>query len=150
MNHPAFKNTHPLIILAAISVIVFSLTATASMLGWLPSTASAESSHMEPSTDHNPLLTFLTPTCASCGTVESVSSHAIPGAGSKVSAALERVVGGNHAGNVVESKSKRSKRYTVTVRLDDGSTRTFNYPHLPTWRSGDRVKVDGDALMGWS
>jgi outer membrane lipoprotein SlyB len=53
-------------------------------------------------------------------------------------------VGGGLAGNEIEKRVKTSKSYSITVRLEDGSTRVVNQATAPAWRAGDKVKfVDG-------
>ena len=36
--------------------------------------------------------------------------------------------------------------YRVSVQLQDGSVRAFDYPHAPDFRPGDTVRVDGNQL----
>ena len=36
--------------------------------------------------------------------------------------------------------------YRVTVRLDSGETRAFDYASLPNLRVNDRVRVEGNQL----
>jgi len=53
-------------------------------------------------------------------------------------------VGGAFAGNQIEKKTRKVKSYNITVRFEDGSTRTVSQPTAPVWRSGDRVRfIDG-------
>jgi outer membrane lipoprotein SlyB len=56
-------------------------------------------------------------------------------------------VGGAYAGNHIEKSIKESKRYDVSVRFDDGSTRTFSGDTPPAWHSGDRVKLQNGTLI---
>lgn len=57
------------------------------------------------------------------------------------------VVGGAMAGNEVEKRSKSTRSYAITVRLDDGSSRTINEANAPQWRAGDRVKVVNGTIQ---
>lgn len=56
-------------------------------------------------------------------------------------ATVAGVIGGAVAGNEIEKRSRSTKSYEITVRLDNGSTRVINEPNLPSWKTGDRVKV---------
>ena len=57
------------------------------------------------------------------------------------------VAGGAYAGHEVEKHVKSDTDYVVAVRMDDGSTRTFNYDNMPGYRAGDKVKVVEGALV---
>jgi outer membrane lipoprotein SlyB len=52
--------------------------------------------------------------------------------------------GGALAGKEIEKQHNATKRWEVSVRLDDGSYRTLSSPSLPYWHTGDRVRfLDG-------
>ncbi|BDT66042.1 hypothetical protein os1_01940 [Comamonadaceae bacterium OS-1] len=107
--------------------------------------------------------------CSNCGVVESTREITNPGQGSGVGAVGGAVVGGvlGHqvgggrgrdvatvlgalggafAGNHIEGQVKASHSYEITVRLDDGSTRTLHQSEQPGWQAGDRVKIVNGAL----
>ncbi|GAB4166666.1 MAG: glycine zipper 2TM domain-containing protein [Rhodocyclaceae bacterium] len=108
--------------------------------------------------------------CAECGTVESVREIKQAGEGSGLGAVAGGVlggllghqigkgrgntvatvagaVGGAVAGHQVERQVKSTTRHEVTVRMEDGSTRTVGIEGAPVWRAGDRVRlVDGRLL----
>lgn len=107
--------------------------------------------------------------CGECGVVETVREVAVEpkssgggavaggvvggiignqiGKGSTRSiATILGAVGGAFAGNHIEKSVKETKRYDVTVRFEDGSTRTFGSETPPAWRSGDRVRLQNGAL----
>lgn len=109
------------------------------------------------------------PVCMSCGTVESVREVATQGQGTGLGAVAGGVTGaiigkqfghgsgktamtilgaagGAFAGHKIEEKVRSSQRWDVTVRLDDGSTRTVTLEQQPAWRSGDRVRVVNGVL----
>ena len=56
-------------------------------------------------------------------------------------ATVAGVIGGAVAGNEIERRTRATKSYEVTVRLDDGTTQVINETNQPSWRTGDRVKV---------
>lgn len=51
------------------------------------------------------------------------------------------VIGGAVAGNEIEKRTRATKSYEITVRLDNGATQVINETNPPSWRAGDRVKV---------
>ena len=101
------------------------------------------------------------------GTVESVKEVTMPGDSSGVGAVgggiagavlgnqfghgtgrsimtVLGAAGGALAGKEIEKQHNATKRWDVTVRMDDGSHQTLSSPSLPYWHAGDRVRfVDG-------
>lgn len=56
-------------------------------------------------------------------------------------------VGGAFAGNEVEKRVKGTKEYQVSVRMDDGNTRSFTFEADPGYTVGDKVKVIDGRLV---
>lgn len=105
--------------------------------------------------------------CKSCGVVESVREVTTRAEGTGVGAGVGAVVGGllgnqiggGHGrqlatvagavgggvvGNQVEGSMRATRSYTILVRMDDGSQRTFHRT-AAGWESGQRVRVvNGD------
>jgi outer membrane lipoprotein SlyB len=105
--------------------------------------------------------------CNNCGTVDAVRRLQQPGEASgagmvaggllgglighqvgqgrgNTAATIVGAAGGAYAGHQVEKNTKNVTTYEVTVRMDNGSPRTFNYDVEPGFRAGDRVRfVDG-------
>ncbi len=102
--------------------------------------------------------------CTECGVIESVKVIDSKGDASGLGAVGGAVVGGlvgtqigsgrgttaatvigaaggALAGNEVEKRMKASKQYTVTVRMDDGNSRTVAFESEPGYSIGDKVKV---------
>ena len=109
------------------------------------------------------------PICLDCGTVESVRETKQAGEGSGIGAVAGGVagavvgrqvgggrgrdlatiagaVGGAVAGHQVEKHVKSAVLYEITVRMDDGSFRTITESSPPTWRAGDKVRVQDGRL----
>jgi outer membrane lipoprotein SlyB len=108
--------------------------------------------------------------CASCGTIQSIRYVEQKGQGSGAGAVAGGVLGGvvGHqfgsgrgntlatiagvgvgavAGNEVEKNVKKKSYYVVTVRLDNGGSKSVTQSAKPALREGDRVKVvDGNRL----
>lgn len=57
------------------------------------------------------------------------------------------IVGGAVAGNEIEKTQKKSVRYDIVVRMDDGGTRTVSAHAQPAWRAGERVRVENGVLV---
>ena len=108
--------------------------------------------------------------CTECGVVESVREIETKGEGSGLGAVGGAVVGGvlgnqvgggrgqdvmtvvgavggAMAGNEVEKRVKSTKSYSITVRLDDGSSRVISQASAPTWRAGDKVRVINGVIQ---
>lgn len=105
--------------------------------------------------------------CKTCGVVESVRQVTVKGQGTGLGAIAGGVVGGavgnqmgkgngrkamtvlgaiggGLAGNEIEKHARRTTHYDVTVRMDDGSTRTIRQQSAPA--AGSRVRVEGGSL----
>ncbi len=111
------------------------------------------------------------PTCRECGTVESVREVAIqqaqsPGIGAVAGGILGGVlghqvgsgrgndaatvlgaIGGAVAGHQIEKSQRRTVRYEIAVRMDDGTMQVLNAESAPAWRGGERVKVVNGVVM---
>jgi len=214
MDNPVtHKNTHPVLIIAAIAVILFCTVGIAAVMGWLPSSiggadttpvaaAPAEPAYPPPSAAVNdsqyaanaavggaalgaaagvaaprpqpapepePVRAAApAPVCKNCGVVENVRVITQRASGSGVGAAggavvgglLGNQVGGGHGkdlatiagaiggavvGNQVEGNMKATKSYDVTVRMNNGATRTIHTTSA-NWQEGDRVRIVNGQL----
>lgn len=110
------------------------------------------------------------PACNDCGIVESVREVSTPAEGSGLGAiaggvvggllgkqvgkgngsnvaAIVGALGGAYAGNQAERQYRAEKRYEITVRLDDGTTRTYTQDTAPRWRSGERIRLSNGNLL---
>ena len=109
--------------------------------------------------------------CQDCGVVQSVNSFQQQGQSSGVGMVAGGVLGGvvGHqigsgrgntvatiagaglgaaAGNQVEKNTKTKTSWAVSIRMDNGALRTFNYSSRPSVVAGDRVKlVDGGKRL---
>ena len=110
------------------------------------------------------------PPCMSCGVVDNVREFAQEGEGSGLGAIAGGVIGGilgnqvgggtgkkvatvlgaaggAYAGHQVEKSQKKTTRYEISVRLNDGSIRTVTQDTVPAWRIGDRVRLENGGLV---
>jgi outer membrane lipoprotein SlyB len=107
--------------------------------------------------------------CATCGTIENVREVKQAGDAKGIGAvaggvggallgkqfgngrgstalAVLGAVGGAFAGHQAEKYVRSTTAYEVTVRMEDGSTRTVQQATAPAWRVGERVRVNGETI----
>ena len=85
------------------------------------------------------------------GVAGGVLGSQVGGGTGRTAATVAGVVGGALIGRAIErnvtgGSQVGSDVYRVTVQLDDGSTRAFDYEQAPNVRIGDRVRMDGNQL----
>lgn len=108
--------------------------------------------------------------CHECGTVSSVRTIEQKGEGTGVGAVggavaggvLGRQVGGGRGrdvmtvigaiagglgGHEIEKNVRKVVKHEVSVRFEDGSTRSFTYDKTPMFRSGDHVRLSQGELV---
>jgi predicted lipid-binding transport protein (Tim44 family) len=99
------------------------------------------------------------PVCENCGTVSNVVGAAVGavaggllgnqiggGSGKKI-ATVAGAVGGGLAGHEIEKRRNTSTYWEVTVQMDNGTTRTVQYPQAPGVTVGQKVKVIDGRLV---
>ncbi len=124
----------------------------------------------ESSAKAQPPVVELKPICANCGVVVAVNMVEVAGKGSGVGvvaggvvgglvgnqvgngtgrdlATLAGVVGGAFAGNAIEKNAKKTKRYDIVVKMEDGSERTFSQAADPGLVNGEKVKIENDTVV---
>jgi hypothetical protein len=107
---------YPLMLIAAIAVIVFSIAGIAAMMGWIPGALSsgAEPAKARPAAAPQqaaPRIPANAAACRDCGVVESLRAM------------------------------EKSVRYEIRVRMSDGSLRTHYEATRPALRVGQKVRV---------
>jgi outer membrane lipoprotein SlyB len=81
------------------------------------------------------------------GVVGGLLGHQVGGGTGKDIATIAGAVGGGYAGHQIEKKVKTAKHYEITVRMDDGSSRTMVQETAPAFAIGDKVKIIDGALV---
>jgi outer membrane lipoprotein SlyB len=105
--------------------------------------------------------------CKNCGVVENVRQIETKGEASGLGAVAGGVLGGvvghqfgsgrgntvatiagagagAYAGHQIEKNRNTRTTWTVSVKLDDGTRKTYSYAERPPFREGDRIKsLDG-------
>lgn len=62
-------------------------------------------------------------------------------------ASIAGAIGGGLLGNTIEKSRSQTTSYEVSLRMDDGSTRTIASEAMPSWRIGDKVRLDSGAIV---
>ena len=224
MDQSTRKPLHPLLVVAAVAVIVFCAVGIAAITGVLPTSRGTVQPALEPVTEPTarpeapaaeparpqpprvksvaapqspraasepaperetraaperyepapqaaaePVRPAPAPVCRDCGVIESIRELKQQGEGSGVGAVAGGVagavlgnqvgggrgrdlatvvgaVGGAVAGHQIEKRVRTNSTYQITVRMDDGSIRTFTESAAPAWRTGERGRIQGDRL----
>jgi len=176
---------YPVMLIAAVVLIVFSVVGIATMMGWMPNVLSGNEPGAYPATASDtapaaktaasrPRITSSAPaSCRDCGVVESINAVEVKGEGSGAGAIGGAVVGGilghqvgsgrgrtaatvvgagagAYAGNEIEKNAKKSTRYQVRVRMNDGSYRTFHENAQPALAIGQKVRVTEQGIVSAS
>ncbi|MBZ0133107.1 MAG: glycine zipper 2TM domain-containing protein [Rhodocyclaceae bacterium] len=175
----------PLMNIAAVAIIVASLTAVGAITGLIPAAHSQKNPEAaqtrEAGDGDKPSVaqagrnrpTQLVAVCPQCGVIESIQAVEVKGQGSGVGAVAGGVAGavvgsqfghgngrtalgvlgaagGAYAGHEIEKNLKKSTRWRVAVRMEDGTARTLSQAVQPAFAVGDKVKVINGALMSRS
>jgi outer membrane lipoprotein SlyB len=80
------------------------------------------------------------------GVLGGVLGRQVGGGTGRDLATIAGAVGGAYAGNRIENNMNKKQVHRVNVKLDDGSTRHFDYAADPGLAVGARVKVENNAL----
>lgn len=164
---------HPLVAGAAAAVIVASAVAVAAIGGYLPGSKAEPSAVAEKATVQKPSAATSKPArrvaaaCSDCGVVVGVEEKTVMGHGTGVGAVAGGVAGavighemgdgsragtavgavvGGIAGHQIERGARSTKRYEISVRMHDGSVKVAKTDTQPTWRAGDKVRVQNGVV----
>lgn len=81
------------------------------------------------------------------GVVGGVLGHQVGGGTGKDVATVAGVVGGAMVGHQLEKgKSQQQDTYRITVRLDNGWSKTVTQTSINDMRVGDRVRIDNEYV----
>lgn len=81
------------------------------------------------------------------GALGGLAGSQIGGGSGKTIATIAGAAGGAMVGTEVERRQKSTSSYVVGVRLNDGTTQTFNFSSAPGFNEGDRVRVVDGRLV---
>lgn len=81
------------------------------------------------------------------GVAGAVLGHQVGQGRGKDLATIAGAAGGAYAGHKVEEKVRSTKSWAVTVRMDNGEERSFNFDNDPGLIAGDLVKQNGQSIV---
>jgi outer membrane lipoprotein SlyB len=82
------------------------------------------------------------------GVVGGVLGHQIGSGRGNTVATVAGAAGGAYVGNKIEQNKKKKAYWSVAIKMDNGTARTFTYSNQPTVHEGERVKlVDGGRRL---
>ncbi|MDQ2916239.1 MAG: glycine zipper 2TM domain-containing protein [Pseudomonadota bacterium] len=82
------------------------------------------------------------------GVLGGVLGHQIGSGRGNTVATIAGAGAGAYAGNQVEKNRNRKAYWSVAVRMDNGTKRTFSFNDKPGFREGDRIKtLDGGRRL---
>ena len=162
---------YPMLVIAAIAMIVFSVAGVATLMGWMPSALSANNAEdiagageAQPAGDPRdraglatvafagePGARESTLAASDWGVIESVRTIQVLGESDWLGAAGGAVGGGILGHQIGASGSAgdlhQSVRYLVRVRLDDGTHRTYIETTQPEWAIGQKVRTTDQSIV---
>lgn len=80
------------------------------------------------------------------GVVGAILGHQIGGGTGKKIATVAGAAGGAYAGHQLEKSQRKTTRYEVIVRMNDGSNRSVMMDMIPGWQVGERVRIENGTL----
>jgi len=165
------RNNHPLMMGAAVSVIILSMVGVGAIMGWLPTSKSTpENSSATAKGAPNDISQNATAAaCQACGVIDSIKivsvqdkpsgvgaivggvagaivGHQVGGGTGKDLATIGGAAGGAYLGNEVEKGTKRHETFRVTVRMDDGTRRVI-HTNKQNFVYGQKVKIINDEIV---
>lgn len=81
------------------------------------------------------------------GVVGAILGHQIGGGTGKKLATVAGAAGGAYAGHQIEKSQRKTTRYEVIVRMNDGTTRSVMMDMVPGWQIGERVRIENGTLV---
>ncbi len=81
------------------------------------------------------------------GVVGAILGHQVGGGTGKKLATVAGAAGGAYAGHQIEKSQKKTTRYEVSVRMNDGSNRSVMMDMVPGWQVGEHVRIENGALV---
>lgn len=108
--------------------------------------------------------------CTNCGTIESIVEKTQKGEGTgigavaggvagavlgsqvgkgsgKTAATVIGAAGGAVAGHQAERYIRKTSKWEIIVRMEDGTAREFDVASQPVWRVGDKVKIENGVIV---
>jgi outer membrane lipoprotein SlyB len=140
----AVKDTgilYPLMLVAAVGVIVFSIAGIATMMGWMPGVLTSGTkpvARLEAPQQSAPRGVAPASACRDCGIVESLRVVEAPGESSDAGAFAVHESG---------KRASRAVHFEIRVRMSDGASRTLYERTRPALTVGQKVRVTEQGVM---
>ena len=152
MNNTTFK-VNPWIIIAAVSLIIFSIVGIAVITGQMTA-VNSETSGLAASPEEKSIKPNITPIivvksasarnveqpkpCANCAVVDSIIVNEVKENGGGVSMV---------PGSVADSQTATMSAYLVKVLMDDGTYLVVSQQNRPVFHVGEKVKIVDDKIV---
>jgi outer membrane lipoprotein SlyB len=156
--------TNPLVLIAAMSVIILSLVGVGAITGHISSvnskTHGTDDAQAVTPGDH-PFVSSVVPvqekpapartvvkvakSCVNCGLIETISSKEKKGDATGIGLVVG-AAGGAYTGHEIEKNVNKKLSYQVKVRLDDGTYRVVSLGSKPAFEVGEKVRVVNGTL----
>ena len=81
------------------------------------------------------------------GIVGGVVGHQIGSGRGNTVATVAGAAGGAYAGHQIEKNKNATTTYVVSVKMEDGNQRTFNFSNETSYKVGDKVKIVDKKLV---
>jgi outer membrane lipoprotein SlyB len=81
------------------------------------------------------------------GVVGAIAGKQVGGGRGRTAMSVLGAIGGAVAGNQIEKHARSVKNYDITIRFEDGTTRTLSQTTPPSWRTGDRVRLVNGVIQ---
>ncbi len=81
------------------------------------------------------------------GVLGGVLGHQVGSGRGNTAATVVGAGAGAYAGHQVEKSKNATTTYQVIVKMEDGKSRTFNFPKETSYRAGDKIKVVDGKLV---
>ena len=146
-------NVNPWVIIAAVSLIIFSIVGIAAITSQMTA-VNSETSGLAASPEEKSIKSNITPIfvekrasapkverskpCANCAVVDSIIVSEVKGDSGGV---------GVLPGNVAGGQTATISAYLVKVRMDDGTYRVVSQQDQPVFHVGEKVKIVDDKIV---
>jgi hypothetical protein len=143
------QRTSPLLLAAAVVVLLLSALAIGSIMGVVPGGVQHRNSLEPVVPPASSAARVQTTSCASCGTVIAIRTFELRDSVTPVNAAAGSAPGAMSVIPGLSSDSNRARHvYRVTIHMEDGSYRTVSHGATPGFAVGDKVRLIQGALVG--
>lgn len=158
------RKTHPMVLIAAVALTIFSLLGSAAITGIIPSArpekqdvvqnltdatgrAISKGKTIDSAQDSEKRASEKNLVCPSCGTIVSIRAiqHGDQVSSDSLMTGLA-LGGGAYADHAIEQKMKNNTAYIIKLRMNNGSYRTVTQYKHPPYSIGDQVRLRSELF----